>query len=72
MMLLALSRDGIAGVCGVRGDMRSPGDEDVDSEVPATIGGTLDNCRLEELEERWPSIDEDMESDKTACESRRR
>lgn len=71
-MLLALRREGIAGVCGVRGDILSPGDDEVDRDVPATIGGTLDNCRLEELEDRWPTMDDDIESDRTAFESLRR
>lgn len=34
------------------GDIGLPGDEDVEIEVPATMGGTLDNCRLDELDER--------------------
>lgn len=72
MILLALSRDGIAGVCGVRGEIRSPGDEAIDVEVPATIGGTLDNCRLDELDDRWSIKDVDMESDNAAFESRMR
>jgi hypothetical protein len=52
MMLLALRREGIAGVWGVCGDIGFPGEDDVDMDVPATIGGTLDNCRLDELDER--------------------
>jgi hypothetical protein len=68
MILFALSRDGMAGVWGVWGDTGFPGDEDVDAEVAATIGGTLDNCRLDELEERW--YETDMESDSAAFESR--
>lgn len=43
MMLLADSLDGIAGVCGVCGEMGFPGDEDVDIDVPATMGGTLES-----------------------------
>ena len=43
MMLLALSLDGIAGVCGVWGDIGLPGDDEVDTEVPAIMGGTLDS-----------------------------
>ena len=52
MMLLALSRDGMAGVWGVCGDIGLPGEDDVETEVAATIGGTLDSCRLDELDER--------------------
>ena len=52
------------------GDIGLPGDEDVEAEVAATIGGTLDNWRLEELDERWSINDEDMDSDSTALESR--
>ena len=69
-MLLALNLEGIAGVCGVWGDMGLPGDEDVDMDVPAIIGGTLDSWRLEEVEERCSNIDEDIESDSAAFESR--
>lgn len=47
-----------------------PGDDDVDIDVAATIGGTLDRCLLEELEERWRSIDEDIDSVKALLESR--
>jgi hypothetical protein len=42
-MELALNLEGIAGVCGVWGEMGFPGEEDVDVDVPATMGGTLDN-----------------------------
>jgi hypothetical protein len=69
MMLLALSLDGIAGVCGVRGEMRSPGDDEIEVEVPATMGGTLESCLLDELEERWSNMEDDMESDRAALES---
>jgi hypothetical protein len=68
MMLFALSRDGMAGVCGVWGEMGLPGDEDVEAEVAATIGGTLESCLLEELEERCNDMD--IESDRAAFESR--
>jgi hypothetical protein len=69
MMLLALRREGIAGVWGVCGDIGFPGEDDVDMDVPATIGGTLDNCRLDELDERWSINDDDMESERAALES---
>lgn len=69
-MLLALSLEGIAGVWGVCGEIGLPGDEEVDMDVPAIIGGTLESCRLEELDERCSNIEEDMESDNAAFESR--
>ncbi len=69
IILLALNLEGIAGVCGVWGEIGFPGDEEVEIEVPATIGGTLESCRLEELEERCKRSDDDMESDKAALES---
>ena len=49
--------------------MGFPGDEEVDIEVPGTIGGTLDNWRLDEVEDRWRSNDDDMESESAALES---
>lgn len=39
-------------------------------DVPATIGGTPDNCRLEEAEDLCNIREEDMESDSAALESR--
>ena len=39
-------------------------------DVPVTIGGTPDSCRLEETDDLCIIIDEDMESDNTALESR--
>ena len=51
-MLFELRRDGIAGVCGVWGDTGFPGDDAVETDVPAAIGGTPDNCLLDELDER--------------------
>ena len=72
IMLLALRRDGMAGVCGVRGEIRSPGEVELDKDVAATMGGTLDSWRLEELDERWSMSDEDIESDSAALESRSR
>lgn len=68
--LFELRRDRIAGVWGVWGDMGLPGEEAVETEVPATIGGTPDNCLLEEREERCMCIDCDIESDNAAFESR--
>ena len=43
MILLALSLEGMAGVWGVWGDIGFPGDEEVETDVPAIIGGTLDS-----------------------------
>jgi hypothetical protein len=42
----------MAGVCGVWGDIGFPGDEAVEIEVPATMGGTPESCLLEEMDER--------------------
>lgn len=52
----------MAGVCGVCGDTGFPGEDDADIEVAATIGGTLDSCLLEELDERCNIVDEDIDS----------
>lgn len=62
----------MAGVCGVCGEIGFPGDEAVETEVPATIGGTPDNCLLEAFEERRRCIDDDMDSERAAFESRMR
>jgi hypothetical protein len=70
MVKLPLRRDGMAGVCGVCGDMGLPGEEAVETEVPWTIGGTLDNWRLDELDDRCRSNDDDRESDKAVFDSR--
>jgi hypothetical protein len=67
---LALSLDGIAGVCGVCGEIGFPGEEDADIEVAATIGGTLESCLLDELDERCNNRDEDMDSVKALLDSR--
>lgn len=66
MILFALRRDGIAGVCGVWGEIGFPGDDAVDTEVPAIIAGTLDSCRLEEDEDRCSIVDEETESESCA------
>ena len=52
--------------------MGFPGDDAVEMEVPAIIGGTLVNCRLDELDERCRSMDDETESDNAAWESRMR
>jgi hypothetical protein len=69
MMLFALSREGMAGVCGVCGEIGFPGDDAVEIEVPAIMAGTLDNCLLEEDEERWSMVEDDTESERAVCES---
>jgi hypothetical protein len=69
MILFALSREGIAGVCGVCGEIGFPGDDAVDIEVPAIMAGTLDKWRLDDEEERWSMVEDDTESESTACES---
>lgn len=60
----------MAGVCGVCGDTGFPGEDDTDMEVAATIGGTLDSCLLEELDERCNIVDDDIDSVKALCDSR--
>jgi hypothetical protein len=59
----------MAGVCGVCGEMGFPGDEAVDTEVPAIIGGTLDNWRLDEVDDLCKSMDDDTESESAAWDS---
>lgn len=61
-MEFALSLDGMAGVWGVCGDIGFPGDDDADIEVAATMAGTLESCRLDELNDRCNSVDEDIDS----------
>jgi hypothetical protein len=68
---LELRREGIAGVCGVCGEICFPGEEAVEVEVPVTIGGTLASCRLDDVvEDRLRKREDDMESDNAALESR--
>jgi hypothetical protein len=64
IILFALSREGIAGVWGVCGEMGFPGDDAVEKEVPATIGGTLESWRLDEEDDRCSIMDEETESDR--------
>jgi hypothetical protein len=52
--------------------MGFPGDEAVEIDVPEIIGGTPESCLLEDVEERCKCIDDDMESDSAALESRMR
>lgn len=70
--LFELKRDRMAGVCGVCGEIGFPGDEAVEIDVPATIGGTPDSCLLEDVDERCRCIDDDIESERAAFESRMR
>lgn len=63
--LLALNLDGIVGVWGVWGEIGLPGDGDVDIDVPATIAGTLDSCRLEVLDDRCSMSEEDIDSERS-------
>lgn len=72
MMLFALNRDGIAGVCGVCGDMGFPGDDAVETEVPATMGGTLESWRLEDEDDLCNIMDDETESDNVLYGSRMR
>tara|TARA_R110002060_G_scaffold21525_1_gene29200 strand:+ start:1510 stop:1698 length:189 start_codon:yes stop_codon:yes gene_type:complete len=60
----------MAGVCGVCGDTGLPGDDEADIDVAATIGGTLDNCRLEELDDRCSIVEDDMDSVNALFDSR--
>jgi hypothetical protein len=46
----------------VWGEIGFPGDDDADIEVAATIGGTLDKCRLEELDDRCRMFEDDIDS----------
>lgn len=71
-ILFELRRDGIAGVCGVWGEIGFPGDEAVEMDVPAAIGGTPESCLLDELDERCICTDDDIESESAAFESRMR
>lgn len=52
------------------GEIGFPGDEAVEMEVPAAIGGIPESCLLDELDERCICTDEDIESDSAAFESR--
>jgi hypothetical protein len=47
-----------------------PGEEDTDIEVAATIGGTLESCLLEELDDRCNIVEEDMDSVRALFDSR--
>jgi hypothetical protein len=60
----------MAGVWGVWGETGFPGDDDVDIEVAATIGGTLESCRLDEVDDRCNSVDDDIDSVKALFDSR--
>lgn len=51
------------------GEIGLPGDEEVEMDVPATMGGTPDSCRLEEPEDLCNIREEDMDSDSAALDS---
>jgi hypothetical protein len=42
--------------------MGLPGEEAVDTDVPAIIAGTLDRWRLEDDDERWSIVEEETDS----------
>lgn len=66
----SLSRDGMAGVWGVCGDIGLPGEQDEgDMDAGATIPGTLVSCRLDELDERCSCIEDVMESPRALFDS---
>jgi hypothetical protein len=54
----------------VCGEIGFPGEDDTDIELAATIGGTLDSCRLDELEDRCKSVDDDIDSVRALLDSR--
>ena len=62
----------MAGVCGVWGESGLPGDEAVDTDVPAIMAGTLESCRLDDDDDRCNMVDEETESESAAWESLRR
>lgn len=72
MMELLLSRDGIAGMCGVCGDIGLPGEEEVEKELPAIMPGTLCSCLLDVDDERCNIKEDDMDSDSWVVDSRMR
>lgn len=65
----SLNLDGIAGVCGVCGEIGFPGEDDAETDAAATMPGTLVNCRLDELEERFICTDDVMDSVKALFDS---
>jgi hypothetical protein len=46
----------------VWGETGFPGEDDVDIEVAATIAGTLESCRLDELNDLCNRVDDDIDS----------
>ena len=50
--------------------MGFPGEDDADIDVAGTIGGTLDSCRLDELEDRCSIVDDDIYSVRALLDSR--
>lgn len=47
-------------MCGVCGETGFPGDEDADKEAGAAMPGTLVSCRLDELEDLWSCMEDDV------------
>ena len=62
----------MCGVWGVWGDIAFPGEEAVEADVPATIGGAPESCLLKELFDRCNTKDDDIESERAALDSRMR
>jgi hypothetical protein len=60
----------MAGVWGVCGETGFPGDDEADIDVAATMGGTLDSCRLDELDDRCNIVEEDIDSVNALFDSR--
>lgn len=54
------------------GEIGLPGDEAVDTDVPAIMAGTLESCRLDDDDDRCNMVDEETESESCAWESLRR
>ena len=46
-----------------------PGDDEVEADVAATMAGTLESCREDDVEDRCSINEDDIESDKAAFAS---
>ena len=68
MILLLLNREGMAGICGVCGEMALPGDEEVEIE-PGIMPGTFCSCRLDELDDLCNIVDDCIDSESWPVES---
>jgi hypothetical protein len=68
-MLLLLNREGMAGMCGVWGEMGLPGEEEVEIE-PGIMPGTFCSWRLDELEDLCRTVDDCIDSVSWPVESR--